>query len=235
MLSALIKAIGDLFIPRILAILVRSLAITVAIFVALAFLLGWAFIGADPCGWLDMDACPLGGAAGSIGGIVAAALAFWFLFPAVGFGVLAAFAEDVIAAVETHHYPGSAAAARRLGFGGTALLGLKSSARLLLVNVVALPFYLILLVTGIGPLILFVIVNGWAAGRDLGEMVAFRRGDRDARRRWLYDSRWDRSGIGVACACLFLVPLLNLLAPVIGAAAVTHLYHRRSAPLPLGE
>jgi len=219
MLTALIKGVGDLFIPAVLGILVRSLAITVAIFVVLAALLGWAFTGADPCDWIGLDTCPLGGAAGSIGGIVVAVLGFWFLFPAVAFGVLAAFAEDVVAAVEARHYPESAATVRRLGFTGTALLGLRSSARLLLVNIVALPLYLILLVTGIGPLILFVLVNGWAAGRDLGEIVAFRRGDREARRRWLHATRWDRAGIGLACACLFLVPLLNLLAPVIGAAA----------------
>jgi len=226
MFTALIKACGDLFIPAVLAVLVRSLAITVAIFVALAFLLAWALTGADPCGWAGLDACPLGGAAGSLGGIVAAALAFWLLFPAVALGVLAAFTEDVVAAVEARHYRERAATERQLGFAGAALLGLQSSARLLLVNVVALPFYLLLLVTGVGPLILFVLVNGWAAGRDFGEMVAYRRGDREARRRWLRASRTERTGIGLACACLFLVPLLNLLAPVIGAAAVTHLYHR---------
>ena len=226
MFTALTKACGDLFTPGVLAILARSLAITVAIFVALAFLLGWALTGSDPCDWAGLDSCQLGGAAGSFGGIFLAILGFWLLFPAVALGVLAAFVEDVVAAVEARHYPASGPEVKRLGFGGTLLLGLKSSARLLLVNLVALPLYLVLLITGIGPLILFVLVNGWAVGRDFGEMVAYRRGDAQARLLWLHATRFDRTVIGVACACLFLVPLLNLLAPVIGAAAVTHLYHR---------
>jgi uncharacterized protein involved in cysteine biosynthesis len=226
MLTALLKACGDLFTPAIFAILARSLAIAVVIFVALAFLLGWALTGSDPCDWVGLDSCPLGGAAGSLGGILFAVLGFWLLFPAVALGVLAAYAEDVVAAVEARHYPEGVPSVRRLGLGGMALLGLRSSARLLLVNLVALPFYLLLLITGVGPVILFVLVNGWAAGRDFGEMVAYPRGDAEARRRWLRATRATRTGIGVACACLFLVPFLNLLAPVIGAAAVTHLYHR---------
>jgi len=226
MLTSLLKACGDLFTPAVLAILARSLAITAAIFVALAFLLGWALTGSDPCDWVGLDSCPLGGAAGSFGGIALAILGFWLLFPAVALGVLAAFVEDVVAAVEARHYPESTPSVRRLGLGAMAWLGLRSSLRLLLVNLVALPFYLLLLITGIGPLILFVAVNGWAVGRDFGEMVAWRRGDAQARLLWMHATRFDRTAIGVACACLFLVPVLNLLAPVIGAAAVTHLYHR---------
>jgi uncharacterized protein involved in cysteine biosynthesis len=108
-----------------------------------------------------------------------------------------------------------------------AWLGLRSAGRVIVYNLIALPFYLLLLVTGIGPLILFVIVNGIAFGRDLGEMVAARHGDAAARQAWLGATRLQRMLIGSTVTGLFLVPVANLLAPVFGAAMTVHLFHRR--------
>ena len=226
MISSLALAIGDLFDRQIIRITILSLAITLAIFAGLAVMFSWAFSGSDPCAFLDFDTCQIDSTTGVLGGIGLTLVLVWLLFPAVAIGVIVGFAERIMKAVEARHYPQSAAGVRPLGATGLALLGLKSSARLLIVNVVALPFYIILLVTGVGPLILFVLVNGWAAGRDFGEMVSYRHGDREARRRWLHESRSGRTLIGIACACLFLVPFLNLIAPILGVAAVTHLYHR---------
>ncbi|KKC27495.1 EI24 domain-containing protein, partial [Sphingomonas sp. SRS2] len=101
-------------------------------------------------------------------------------------------------------------------------------------NLVALPFYVLLLVTGIGPLILFVLVNGAAFGRDLGEMVAARHGDRASRRAWLAGSRGGRMLIGSMVTALFLVPFANLIAPVLGVAMTTHFYMRTRPALPPG-
>lgn len=226
MISSIALAIGDLFDRRIMGIALLSLAITLAIFAGLAVMFSWAFSGSDPCAFLDFDTCQIDSTTGVLGGIGLTLLLIWLLFPAVAIGVIVGFAERIIKAVEARHYPQSAADSRPLGATGLLVLGLKSSARLLLVNLIALPFYIILLVTGVGPLILFVLVNGWAVGRDFGEMVSYRHGDRETRRRWLYESRSGRTGIGIACAALFLVPFLNLLAPILGVAAVTHLYHR---------
>ena len=36
-----------------------------------------------------------------------------------------------------------------------------------------------------------------------------------------------RALLGAASTALFLVPVVNLLAPVLGAAMATHLFHRR--------
>jgi uncharacterized protein involved in cysteine biosynthesis len=82
------------------------------------------------------------------------------------------------------------------------------------------------MITGVGPVILFVMVNGLAFGRDLGEMVAARYRHRGSRRAWLNTSRNSRFLIGTAVTALFLVPFLNLFAPILGAAMMTHLYHR---------
>ena len=95
----------------------------------------------------------------------------------------------------------------------------------MLFNLLAMPFYLLLLVTGIGPLILFVIVNGMAFGRDVAELAAARHGDRASRRAWLKRTRGQQHLIGLVVSILFLVPFANLFAPVIGTAAGIHLFN----------
>jgi CysZ protein len=224
-------AIGDLADSRILAILLRSLLITLLIFVGLGFLVAWMLDGTDPCTWVGItEACEFGPSASGLGAVLLTALAVWLLFPAVALGVISAYSDRIVGAVEARHYPEALASARPMGVIDGMLLGLRSSGRLIVYNLVALPLYLLLLVTGIGTLIAFLIINGIAIGRDFGDMVAVRHGDRTARIAWLRSTRGDRALIGILAAGIFLVPFANLLAPVIGATMATHLYHRRARP-----
>jgi CysZ protein len=163
----------------------------------------------------------LGGRAGR----ALTAIALWFLFPAVAIGVVSAYMDRIVAVVEARHYPHALVSARPLGWARGALLGLQSSLRVLVYNLIALPFYIILLVTGVGTVLLFVIVNGIAFGRDLGEMVAVRHLSSEPKRRWLRGTRTERALVGAAVTGVFLVPFVNLLAPVLGAAMATHLFH----------
>ena len=226
MIRALALAIGDLADPRLLGLLFRSLLVTLLIFVGLGVLLTWALDGADPCAWIGEGGCELGFAASSLGAILLAALGLWLLFPAVAIGVISTYMDRIIALVETRHYPAAAAQARPIGWAAGAALGLRSALRLLVYNLVALPLYLVLLVTGVGTVLAFVIVNGLAFGRDLGEMVAARHGDRATRAAWLRSSRSGRAAIGMAVTAIFMVPFLNLLAPILGATMIAHYYHR---------
>lgn len=226
MIETLFLSLGDLTDRRIIGILVRSMLVTLLVFLVLAILTGWALVGVDPCAWFD-DSCPLGATGGGVGAVALTLLAGWFLFPAIAVGVLCAYIDRIVAIVEARHYPEAAALARSPGVGSVALLGLRSAGRVLLYNLIALPFYILLLFTVIGPFALFVAVNGAALGRDLGEMVASRHGDRTSQAAWLASSRVGRFLIGAATTFLFLVPFANLLAPILGAAMATHLYHRR--------
>jgi len=225
MLRALGLGVSDLSNGRILAILLQALAVSVVVFLFIGALLFWLLAGSDPCSLVGIDSCPLDIGTGAIGAAGLTVLAAWFLFPAVAIGVITTFADRIGAAVEERHYPEAAEEARPIGIAGGAAMGLKSAGRLILYNVVALPFYLLLLVTGIGPFILFVIVNGVAFGRDVAELAAARHGDRNSRREWLKDTRWQQHLIGVAVSILFLIPFANLLAPVIGTAAAIHLFN----------
>ena len=226
MFRAIGLAISDLADARILSIMLQALAVAVLIFAALAVLVFWLLTGADPCSLAGVDSCPLDAGSSSLGAITITLLAAWFVFPAVAIAVMTTFTDRIAQAVEERHYPDAAREAHPIGLLHGAALGARSASRLILFNLVALPFYLLLLVTGIGPFILFVIVNGLAFGRDVAELAAARHGDRSARRAWIKSTRGEQGLIGTFASALFLVPFVNLVAPVIGAAAAIHLFNR---------
>ncbi|MBA3896658.1 MAG: EI24 domain-containing protein [Sphingomonadaceae bacterium] len=226
MLGALTRSVGDLADPRIVAILVRSLAVTLVIFAVLGVVLAWLLHGADLCAWLDSEPCPLGLTTSGAGAFVVAALGLWLLFPAVALGVISAYVDRIVEAIEASHYPLSLVDARPLGLLRGSLLGLRSMLRVIVYNLIALPFYLLLLITGVGTVVLFVLVNALAFGRDLGEIVSSRHSEG---REWLRATLVERALIGSVVAAIFLVPFANLLAPVLGAAMMTHLFHTQSS------
>lgn len=226
MFRALGLAVTELGNRRVFAIMCQALAISLLIFAILGGALVWLLSGTDPCAAMGLGSCPLGLGGGAIGAIGIRLVALWFLFPAVAITVITTFTDRIAGAVEELHYPDAAKRARKIGVLQGLLLGAKSAGRLVLLNLVAIPFYLVLLVTGIGPLILFVIVNGIAFGRDVGELAAARHGDRSSRREWLRQTRGQQHLIGLAVSILFLVPFANLIAPVIGTAAGIHLFNQ---------
>jgi|SRR4051794_28196662 CysZ protein len=226
MFRSITLGFADLADRRVLGILLQALAVTVLIFAALAGLVLWLLTGIDPCSGLGMGSCPLDTGSSGIGAILIVLLGGWFLFPAVAIAVITAFADRIAQAVEERHYPIAALNARPIGVVRGATMGLRSAARIILFNLLAVPWYLLLLVTGVGPFILFVIVNGLAFGRDFGDLAASRHGDRASRRTWLKATRGEQHFIGTIVSVLFLVPFANLLAPVVGTAAAIHLFNR---------
>ena len=135
-------AFSDLADRRILAILVQALLLTALLFVVMGVVAGWLLAGSDPCDLAWHDSCPIGIGTGRVGAVLLTLAAAWFLFPGVAVGVLMGFADRIAAAVEERHYPAVAAVAQPIGIGRGALMGVKSAARVLLFNLIALPFYL---------------------------------------------------------------------------------------------
>ena len=218
MLAAFSLALGQLGDRRILAVIAKSLALTVAVFAVAAVAVYFAIAQ-----WTPTD---------GNGGFVAAALvglvlivSLWFLFRFVALAVLQLFGDEVVRAVEAKHYPAAAASARALGWREELRVGLRSLGRSLGYNLLALPVALLLLVTGVGTVLVFAAVNAVLLGRELTEMVALRHRD-DAGNAPLPGFA-TRTALGAVVVVLLLVPFVNLLAPVLGAAAATHLVHRR--------
>ncbi len=217
--SAFARALGQLGDRRVLAVLVKSMGLTLAIFglVGVALWQGMQRL-------IERYAAGYGELGGLIG-LVLAILGGWLLFRVVALAVLQFFADDVVLAVEARHYPQAAASARKLTFAEDARSAAGGMARALLVNLAALPFALVLLVTGVGTAVLFWAVNAWLLGRELQDMAWLRhRADPQSAPPI---GTLTRLALGGIVAALMLVPFVNLLAPVLGAAAATHLVHSR--------
>ncbi len=220
--SLALVQIGDRNTLRLLA---KTIAITLLIFVMLGA--GLYFAGSRAfaaAGWGFDDSVQ-----GYLAGILAAVvtiLAVWLWFRAVAIGVLQVFGDDIVMTVERTYYPHVADRAEPVGFRRGLGMGMKSLVRALLLNLVALPFYIALFFTAIGLPIAFLIVNALLLGRDLQEIVVARHSDnlKDSRLTLPFGTRF---ALGFVVAGLFVVPFVNLFAPIIGAAMATHLVHSR--------
>ena len=213
-IAAAFRALPATFHPAALRLLAKTLALTLIIF-AVAALALWALIHAarQYLGWGGG-----GFAEAAATALVVIALA-WLLFRTIAMAIMNLFADDIVIAVEQDSYPAAAASARPLGFARSVRLALRSAGRSAGWNLLALPLYLILLITGIGTILLFLILNAYLLGRDLSEMVEQRHAGlvtMSGGSRWL---------TGLVSALLFLIPFINLLAPVWSAAMAVHMLH----------
>jgi len=218
-MKALGKAMRQLGDPMVVRVLVKSVGVTLLVFVALGASLfaglTWAFAAA---GLSD------GGLASAAAAVLIAVLAAWLLLRVVAVAVLQFFADEVVAAVEQAHYPEAAKRAKPLPFRRDLANSLRGIGRTVAANLLALPVALVLLITGIGAAAVFLGVNAWLLGRELTDMAWLRHcdaGDNEAAENPV--PRLERVLLGGAIAAIMLVPVLGLVAPVIGAAAGTHL------------
>ena len=154
----------------------------------------------------------------------------WFLFRVVALFVLQFFAEDVVRAVEAKHYPHAAHGVRDIPFTEEIGNALRSLVRTLLANAAALPVAALLLFTGIGAAAVFWAVNAFLIGRELRDMVWIRHRSDPAESAPM--GGVNRFLLGVVVVALLAVPFINLLAPIIGAAAATHMVHRARQRVP---
>ena len=217
MLSDAIRAFRETFSPPFRRVMLISLALTLAILVAFGAGLQWALaalpeFGPDLAGgWVD-----------AILEFVARFLAVIVLIPLVHpvvSLVAGLFLENIAARVEAEDYPADPPG-RDQPFWQSLLVAVRFTLVLIVVNLLALPFYLLPVVN----VALFWVVNGYLLGREYFELVALRHlpeAEVEALRKR------HRSRIflaGVAVALFTTVPLLNLLAPLFGTALMVHTY-----------
>ena len=223
--AALVLSFAQMGDRAFLAVLLRALVLTLLVFAAA----GWGIFALvariETTGWPGWLQGLWTGGGGSAAAIILTMLLMWLSFTAIATGVAALWLDEIIAAVEVKYYPDRLGTP--LGIGREIGLGFGAFLRVLLWNALFLPLYLLLLVTGIGPLLLFLAVNAWLLGREYLESVAARHLPLAEATAW--PKRWprDRWGTGIVAAGLFAVPLLNLVAPIIAVAFATHMFHRR--------
>ncbi|MEM7689464.1 MAG: EI24 domain-containing protein [Pseudomonadota bacterium] len=215
-ISALAKAIGQLLDPAVLRVVVKTVVVTVLAFIAFAWALYAAFI------WVGTEmSWSAGGWGEAAAAVIVTILAAWLLFRVIALAVLQFFADEIVEAVEARHYPGAAARATKLPFRRDLANSLRGAGRALAFNALALPVAAVLFFTAIGPAIVFLLVNAVLLGRELTDMAWLRHCEGNVDGNPV--SKFERLTLGGAIAGLMLVPFVNLIAPVLGAAAGTHL------------
>ncbi|MBX7482188.1 EI24 domain-containing protein [Qipengyuania qiaonensis] len=217
-----LRQLGD---PAIIAVLLKTALTTLAIFVVLGGVLLAGLYNYLISAGVAFSA--------EISGFVAALVtvfAGWFLFRVVALFVLQFFAEDVVRAVETKHYPHAAHTVRDIPLAEEVGNALRSLLRTVLANAAALPIAGLLLVTGIGAAAVFWAVNAFLVGRELRDMVWLRH--RSDRAEIAPMGGLNRVLLGGAVVALLAIPFVNLIAPIIGAAAATHMVHRAREKVP---
>jgi uncharacterized protein involved in cysteine biosynthesis len=224
LIHAFFLSLGQLTDRPVLSVFLKSLAVTLLLFavtgVGLWFALDATF-DTYAAHWQDES-----GVFAAVATALLLAGAWWLLFRAIAVAVIGLFGDEVVAAVEARYYPAAHAAARPVPFARSLAMGLGSAGRAIGVNLLLLPVYLLLIVTGLGTPILFFAVNGWLLGRDLGDMVAARHMPAAQLSEWRKETTARRFVLGLIGTGLFVVPVLNLVAPVLGAAMATHVFHR---------
>ncbi len=216
-MTPLLLALRQMTDPAFLAPLLKAGVLAALAFWGLAW--GAGFVVEH---WLVGESW-LGRLAAALAGVLVLALAIWAYLP-VMLGLIGMFLDPVAEAVERRHYP-NLPPARGASLLAQAGFGLGLGLRLLLWNLLALP--LLFLAPPLGAVVFFGIATV-ALGHGTFEGVAQRRLDVAAARALRRRHELAVLGLGAVLAGLSLVPLLGLVVPVLGAAAMTHLLHRRA-------
>jgi len=94
----------------------------------------------------------------------------------------------------------------------------------LALNLAALPLYLVLMFVPPLNLFVFYLLNGYLLGREYFELVAARRLDMAAVKRFRRTYRGRVLLAGVVIAFLLTLPIVNLVMPIMATGAMLHVF-----------
>jgi CysZ protein len=223
MIRAFQLAVGQLGDPKMRTVIWQSLGLSLVLQVALGWLAWWALqrYGQVDIAWVNPLIRWLGGAA-----VVVLSL---MLFPAAFGIVISIFLERIADIVEARHYP-HLGPARGIPIWTGIWTGLVFLLVLIGLNLLMLPFYIVaIFVAGLGA-VLFYGINGWLAARLYHELVALRRISPAEVKAWRQANRWVLWPTGVVIVFLGTIPVLNLIVPVVGTAAMVHVAQTLKPP-----
>lgn len=223
MIRDFLRAVGQLPDPAFGRVVTASVIATVVLFVLLATGVWFALnqTALFDVAWLDTTVDVLGG--------LATLFIVWLLFPAMVVAVSSLMLERVAQAVERRHYPHLGPARQQ-----SVLEGLGNSLKflgiVLILNLIVLPLYLVPVLN----LIIFPSLNGYLLGREYYELVSLRRLDPERMRSLRSEQGLKLFLAGAIIAFLSMVPIVNLLMPVIATAFMVHVFENMRQRLPPG-
>jgi CysZ protein len=176
-------------------------------------------------GWLDFEWVArygwtrwLFGGLGALVYVVAA----WFLFPVVFTAVAGIFLEDLADRIERRHYP-ELPVPRKVPVAEQVYASLRGLLRGLLWNALALPLYFIPVVN----VLAYAAVNSRLLSREYFQVIALRHFPVDATGDCFRRHRPQLWREGVVLMLLFVVPVVQLVAPLLATSLAVHRLWRR--------
>jgi len=221
MFASIGRALGLIFDPVLTGVVAKALLLTIVLFVVLVVGVEYAlhFLPTLGVPWVNR-----------ILEILAPILLLMGFF-VLGGPVAALFGSLYLArvadAVEKRWY---ASDARAPGSSiGTVGAGLRLAGLVLLADLLLLPTDV--LAPGIGE-VATVVVNGFLLGREYFELAALRHVSLKAADALRRRNSGQVFAAGLILSVLTFVPLVNLFAPLFGAALMVHLYRRMAQETP---
>ncbi|OCX66987.1 hypothetical protein BFP70_03600 [Thioclava sp. SK-1] len=229
------NAFEDLLRPGALKILLKGIALAIALLFAMTVVVVWGVGLFLP----DQITLPFTGytitwvdnilSFAIVGMMMVLSVVLMFPVASIFTGF---FLEDVAEMVEGAHYPGLPEI-RRFTLAETLGDSLRFMGVIVVANLLALLIYPF--VIPLAPFLFFGL-NGYLLGREYFQMAAARRMQREQVRQMYLRHKMTIWMTGALMAVPLSIPFVNLCVPVLGAAAFTHLFHRlegrRPAPLP---
>lgn len=213
MLAPALKALRDSFSAPLRRVMWQSILLGIALLVLIGVIAQWALGALPETGivWIDV--------ALEIFARFFAVIMLVPLMPVVTAAIAGFFLEDVAAKIEARDYPQSPPG-RDQPFVQSLRIALLFALGLLIINLLALPLYLI---PGVN-VVVFWVVNGYLLGREYFELVALRHVSPREVRKLREDNSLRMLGVGMLIALLMTIPFVNLMAPLFATALMVHVY-----------
>ena len=219
MLSQLTKTLIQINDPTFKRVIIKGLAWSVFFYVLLITIIGYFLFSTNlfEIGWLDTIFDTLGWFA-----VLAIAS---LLLPSIALTAITFLLEEIAISVENKHYP-NLPAPRHQSLTELMTTSLWLTLTALLLNLMALPLYLVLLFFPPFNILVFIILNGYLMGREYFELVALRRLPPKKTRMLWRKNRGKLFLTGSIIAGLLSIPLVNWCMPVIAAAYMLHIFEK---------
>jgi len=219
-----VRQLGDFAFIRVLLLsVVLAMLVTgpfYLVFVFIAWLLEWilpasvSLPGVGEVGFLGIY---------TVGLVSKTTWVFWtYVMSPVAVAIIGVLLERIVDAVEARHYPHQPAVRHR---SIARMIGYNARFLMLMLGV-SLAALVVSFFSGVLAPLIFVAANGYLIGREYFEMVALRRLDDTAAAQMMRQNLPLIWLTGAAVALMLSVPFVNLVAPLVGVAALTHLYYR---------
>lgn len=221
-LSDLRLAFGVLREPFAWGVLLVGLVGTLLVFAGVACLAWWLVGGLDWFAKSRWDDWLIGG----VGSILMLVVG-WFTFPLIVTAMTGAFLEPLADRIERRHYP-SAPIPRNVPLGEQIHSSLRVLMRGIGWNLLALPVYFIPLLN----VVVYVMLNSFLLSREYFQVVAVRHVSLAEAKDLYRAHRKEMLRGGLTLSLLFVIPVVNLCAPLLATAWMVHrVWRRENSPL----